>query len=288
MHEVAFRRYREFVDARVAANNSMIALLAGSRLASHSMQLHAGSPHYLSGLFPRVRDIERFNLSPDMATQLLDDADEHLSAVAIPYALAVYEAFVIDAIAILTRDGHNIDESRGSRSAGRMHTTFYAGAGAMEPVEVTRLFHVLRCMRNAQIHRGGLVTDELRTALEALQEGERSRWEQLTMMPLADQFQGPQIQFHIGHLVASFAITKEAARRINEVLRTHVSRATWALMAAEDYDTESSYPQNSTNWRRAFVGFCRYNYREQLALTRGELEKAARDLQMWTIPEKWS
>lgn len=288
MHEVAFRRYREYVDARVAANNSMIALLAGSRLASHSLQLHAGSPHYLSGLFPQVRDIDRFNLSPDMATVLLDAADAHLSAVAIPYAMAVYEAFVIDAIAILKTDGRTVDESRGSMSAGRMHATFYAAAGMEQPVEATRLFHLLRCMRNAQIHRGGILTDEVRSAISDLDADQRDRWERLTMVPFAEQFTRDRLDFNIGHLVASFAITKDAARRINEALRACVSRSTWADMAVLDYDAESGHPRNSVNWKRGLMGFARFHYRAHLGLTSYELEDAARRVNYWTSSEAWS
>jgi hypothetical protein len=286
VREIKFARYRGYEDARVDANNSMIALLAGSRLAAHSLQLHEGSPHQLPGLFPMVRDIDRFNLLPGRATELLMGADAHLAAVAIPYALAVYEAFVIDAVALLEADGKSVDRSRGSMNASRMHQTFFRAADAPAATDTIALFHVLRCMRNAQIHHAGVVTTELISVMNELTDEQKRRWEKLIMSPLGEIRVGDQIGFTLGHLVASFAVTKEAARVLNEVLAGSLSRDFWADLAVEDYCENAKHPRNSSGWRRGLIGSAAFHYRP-LELREEELEEAARRGGVWTL-DSWS
>lgn len=286
MREIKFARYRHYESARVDANNSMMALLAGSRLAAHSLQLHEDSPHQLPGLFPKVRDIDRFNLLPGRASELLNSADSHLAAVAIPYALAVYEDFVLDAIDLLEADGKRVDRSRGSTNAGRMHTTFFAAAGATPPTTDMALFHVLRCMRNAQIHRGGVVSSELIQQMQSLDAAQRHRWEKLIMAPIGSLVEGESINFTIGHLVASFAVTKEAARVINEVLAASLSRPFWSDLVAKDFEMGAKHPRNSSGWRRGLIGFASHNYKP-LSLNESELQEAARRVGAWTS-KKWS
>ncbi|KZE89555.1 hypothetical protein [Microbacterium sp. TNHR37B] len=282
MGEIGFRRYRKYVDARVDANNAMIALLAGSRLAAHSLQLHAGSPHQLPGLFPAVKDIDRFNLLPDHASGLLLDADAHLSAVAVPYALAVYEAFVKDAVAMLKDEGYPVASDRNALNAGRMHQTLFDAAGLPQPDDVIPLFHVLRCLRNAQIHHAGNVTGQVTESLSALGDQQRARWERLTMGPIELMIAEGKLHFSLGHLVAAFAVTKEAARRINTMLGQKISRNSWATMAVADFAEDAAHPRNSRQWKRGLEGFARFHYLGGLSLSSQELEKAARESGLWT------
>lgn len=264
----------------------MIALLAGSRLAAHSLQLHEDSPHQLPGLFPKVRDIDRFNLLPGRATDLLNSADSHLAAVAIPYALAVYEAFVLDATDLLQDDGKKVDRSRGSMNASKMHDTFFAATSTAAPADTIALFHVLRCMRNAQIHRAGVVTPELLQAIQILDASQRNRWEKLVMAPVGSMHEGDRIAFTIGHLVASFAVTKEGARVINEALAASLSRPFWADLVATDFGEAAKQPRNSSGWRRGLIGFAAHHYKP-LALQELELQEAARRVGAWTL-DRWS
>lgn len=282
--EINHAGYRAYVTGRVEANKAMMALLAGSRLAAHSLQLHAGSPHPLPGLFPAVNDIDRFNLLPDPAARLLLDADAHLSAVAIPYALAVYEAYVKDAISLLSRDGIVVATDRNALNAGRMHRTFYDAAATEQLADTVALFHLLRTVRNAQIHHAGSVTDEVRQTFDSLTPSQRQRWEQLTMSDAEVMFDGAKLRFSLGHLIAAFAVTKEAARRINAALAMKISRETWAGLAVEDYAADAEHPKNSRQWKRGLIGFARFHYLGNLALTDAELENAARTSTLWSAP----
>src|SRR6266571_6922255 len=105
MSEVKFPAYRRYTAARQEANNAMIALLAGSRLAAHTLQLTAGSTSLLPQIFPAIPHIRHFNLQTETARQLLLDADSHLGAVAVPYALAVHEDYVMSCLSLLKSIG---------------------------------------------------------------------------------------------------------------------------------------------------------------------------------------
>ena len=98
MEYPGFRRYEA---VRQEANNAMMALLAGSKLAAHTLQLTSGSVRLLPEIFPGVPHIGYFNLRTDVAAQLLAEVGHHLGAVAVPYALAVHEDFVISTLELL-------------------------------------------------------------------------------------------------------------------------------------------------------------------------------------------
>ena len=51
---VKYAEYRRYIEQRKDANNAMMALLAGSKLAMHTLSLTAGSERRLSEIFPRV------------------------------------------------------------------------------------------------------------------------------------------------------------------------------------------------------------------------------------------
>ena len=72
--EILFPEYRAYVASRIEVNNAMMALLAGSRLAAHTLTLTVGSTATLSQLFPAVEHVGRFDLRSDSARQLLNDA----------------------------------------------------------------------------------------------------------------------------------------------------------------------------------------------------------------------
>ena len=95
-------------------------------------------------------------------------------------------------------------------------------------------------------------------------------------------FDGDRLQFSLGHLIAAFAVTKEAARRINATLGEKLGRTTWARLAVEDYASTAEHPKNSRQWKRGLIGFTRFNYLGDLALTDSELEHAARATNHWS------
>jgi len=101
---------------------------------------------------------------------------------------------------------------------------------------------------------------------------------------LDDMFDEGKLRLTVGHLIAAFVVTKEAARRVNEVLASKLSRETWAVMSVKDYAATSQQPRNSRQWRKGLIGFARFNYLGSLNLTEAELRDASESLGLWTSP----
>ncbi len=145
---VQFLDYRRHDQARVAANNSIMALLAGAHLASHSLQLTEGSDLLLPQIYPQVPHIKRFNLLSSHARTLLRDAEEHLGAMAVPYVLAIHQDFVEGSLRLL---GH-ADRVSASNMHRELASVAQVTGGFGPPLSS---YHAARILRNAVIHSGG-------------------------------------------------------------------------------------------------------------------------------------
>jgi len=280
--EVKFRNYREHVATRVAANNSMIALLAGARLASHTLQLTIGSAQLLPAMFPSVKDIDRFNLVPDNARLLLDDADSSLATVAVPFALSIHEDFVVGMLTLLSDFGVPIVPQGTNISAGSMHKLFFTSTGQTSPTSNLELFHVIREMRNSQIHSGGVASSRLKGKIQSLSLPARSSWLRLTGQSYTDILDSDdRVVFTMGHMIASFAIVKQLGRDVNNALALFLTKSQWAEIAVADFAVDTAQPRNSPGWKRSLTGFARFNY-GRISLSDTDLENASRTGGFWT------
>ena len=179
--EILFREYRDYVDNRVEVNNAMMALLAGSRLAAHTLSLTAGSTTTLAQVFPAVEHIGRFNLRSDSARQLLADADQHIASVAIPYALATHEEFVMGMLEFLKAEGRSLITYGKQIRAWNMHSALFETCGYVKPSEWMETFHALREVRNSIIHAGGAADTRLADAIAAMGPAARAGWSKLNL-----------------------------------------------------------------------------------------------------------
>lgn len=285
--EILFPQYRTHVNNRVTVNNAMLALLAGSRLAAHTLSLTEGSTATLAEVFPAVEHIDRFNLRSDSARQLLNEADEHIASVALPYALATHEEFVVDMLELLKNEGRTLVTGGKQIRAWNMNEVLFRTCGYSPPPEWLETFHVLREVRNCIIHTGGSVSTRLETAIVAMGASARAGW---VKMHLGAQ---PEALVDNGRLVltaenmfTAFATTKRLAREINAALGQELDGAAWARMAVKDFESTTGKTHNSSAWRRSAVGYARQFYSEA-GVTEQNLEAAARDLGLWTI-SRWS
>lgn len=283
--EILFRKYRDYVANRIEVNNAMMALLAGSRLAAHTLSLTAGSTTTLAQVFPAVEHIERFNLRSDSARQLLADADQHIASVAIPYALATHEEFVLDMLEFLKAESRSLMTHGKQIKAWNMHSVLFETCGYAEPAEWMETFHVLREVRNSIIHAGGAADTRLADAIAAMGPAARAGWSKLNLstQPEALIDGGGRLALTAENVFTAFAVTKRIGREINAALRQELGASTWARVAVEDFHESTNKTRNSSGWRRSAVGFVRQYY-GQASIAEGDVEKAARDLGLWTIP----
>lgn len=287
MTAIQYPAYRDYVANRVEVNDAMVALLAASRLAAHTLQLTAGSRATLGQLFPAVEHIERLNLRSDTARDLLHNADHHIASVALPYALATHEEFVMAMLAFLKDEGRTLVTDGKPVKPWNMHTVLFDTCGVVEPEEWMQSFHVIREMRNCIIHQGGGVSDHLKGSIAQMGLAARSGWERLNLGQAPEALDdGGRLVLTAEHFITAFAVTKRLGREINAVLRAELDRASWAQVAVKDFMSVTARVRNSSGWRRSLVGHARQYYAEA-SLAEADLEAAARDLGAWTLP-RWS
>ncbi|MER5532184.1 hypothetical protein [Streptomyces mirabilis] len=263
-------------------NNAMMALLTGSRLAGHTLQLTAGSERTLAELFPAVEHVGRFNLRSDVARSLLQNADHHLTSVALPYALATHEDFVMSSIDLLRKEGFAIQTGGKRIKAWNMHAVLFNSSGSPVPHDWLESFDLLREMRNSTIHAGGKVQPSLATHIAGMGAAATTEWQRLNDQLPSDVVQSGQVTLIAEHIFTAFAVTKRLGREINAALTAAIPVASWARIAVEDYQSVTSKTKNSSGWRRSLSGYARINY-APAKLTEADLEQAARSLGYWTL-----
>ncbi|MFF7375945.1 hypothetical protein [Streptomyces paradoxus] len=282
MAELLYPDYRTYSETRTVVNNAMMALLAGSRLAGHTLQLTSGSERTLSELFPAVEHIKRFNLRSDVARSLLQNADHHLTSVALPYALATHEDFVMSSINLLRSEGATIQTGGKQIKAWNMHTVLFNSAGHSIPAEWLESFDLLREMRNCTIHAGGKVQPRLTDHIAAMGSASIAGWQRLNGQAPSDVVKSGRVELIAEHIFTAFAVTKRLGREINRALTTALPKASWARIAVEDYQKTTSKTKNSSSWRRSLLGYARLNY-TPAQLGEADLEQAARSLGYWSV-----
>lgn len=280
--EVLYPAYRSYVSSRVEVNDAMMALLAGSRLAAHTLSLTTGSTATLKQLFPAVPHIERFNLRSDAARELLHNADHHIASVAVPYALATHEDFVVAMLDVLKSNGRALKTGGKRVRAWNMHTVLFDTCSASAPEDWMQTFHVLREMRNCITHEGGGVSQALRDAIAAMGSHARAGWERLNLDARPeDMEQSGQLVLTAEHVFSAFAVTKRLGREINTALANELTHSEWARIAVGDFASVTSKDRNSSGWRRALLGYVRQNY-AIVSVPEADLEVAARAMGAWT------
>lgn len=260
----------------------MTALLAGARLAAHTLQLTTGSSHTLKDVFPAVEHIARFNLRSDDARAFLLDADHHLASVAVPYALATHEDYVTSALDLLKENGRSLITQGKQIRPWNMHTILFETCGAVEPAEWMQSFHVLRELRNCITHAGGGASSDLSGHIAAMGAKARSGWAGINLGKAPDAIvQNGSVVLTAELIFTAFAVTKRLGRAINETLSAELTENEWARVVVADFADQTRKLRNSASWRRSLLGYGRQNY-ERLALSEGALEAASRELGLWS------
>ena len=276
----------------------MMALLAGSKLAAHTLQLTTGSQLMLPDIFPGVEHLKQFNLRTDAATRLLLDTGHHLGAVAVPYALAVHEDFVITVLELLERFGHvrrapgkDADATVNLVKAWNMHEAVWMTLGQAPPnpgaIHSLDHFHLLREMRNTQIHSGGTISAGLSKQVTDMSVESATAWEGLGRRSPADVISTEPLRFTTFDIFAAFATTKALGRVVNTLLREKVAPEHWAQICLEDYSNISSKARGSDMWIRGLLGHTERNY-AALPITEEQILDAAIAAGAWTAGRKWT
>jgi hypothetical protein len=278
---VRFPAYRQFSAARIEINDAVMALLIGARLGEHALKTSAASRGaLLPSLYGQIPGIARVNRTAGDAAQLLADAETHLAYMAIPYALAVHEDFLVSAAIMVRDDGRDAatsgfalprleDLTKLSLETGHEYIAERCGTeldGTLLP-----LFHLIRRIRNRIIHAGGRPGSHLLPAYHGLPRDARESWEHLAGRPLPDAVESGRLMLEEGELVAVLAVSRNLVQKLNDLLAHKLSRGYWASLVVADY--RAAYPQRfgeRDRRMRRVQGFANQSYRA-LRLTCDEL-----------------
>ncbi|MFC8247478.1 hypothetical protein [Streptomyces chartreusis] len=274
MSIVHFPEYRAYEQDRIRASDAMMALLAGSRLAENTLRLTDGSTRLLPEIFPAVPHIRRMNLTTASARTLLANAEQHLSAMAVPYALAIHEDFVQTCFGLLIKAGQMTTREASDTNASSMHRAFEQKVGRQLPRESLEQFHLIRKMRNAVIHAGGKPNQGLVNASNNLSSSALAQWMKVAGEHPATRITlGVPVTFSHGELILTLAVTKRLAQEMNFSLRDSLPHAVWADVALEDFATEHPQLNHISQRKRKLTGFIR-TYYQALNLTEAEVASA--------------
>lgn len=274
--QLRYDQYRLLLARRQSANSSIMALLAGSKLALNTLALSRGSKHPLSEIYPEVQHIERFSLRTDVASSLLADADQHLAIMAVPYVLALHEDYMAHCCEMLVAEGQLSRRKVNDMSAKTMHDVFAVGASAAFDVDDLALFQVLRSIRNSFIHSGGVVGAELEAAVRSLPPSAIPRWARIAREQMPSFTVGDPISLGHQHIIATLAVTSTLMKEANLALEACVPRASWADRALSDAQAEGQASRGNPNQRRRSLRTFVNRYYSNLKLSDDELIDAGK------------
>ena len=258
--KLRFLAYRRFDMAHQDANNSMVALLIGSRLTAHTLEAHRGSKVLLPDMYPPVVGIDSLNRTVDDSRRILDQAEKHLAYMAIPFVQSVFEDLVDHSISLLQKDGAG--KVPGDRKSLQVRLEFIEKTTTVgyEPADL-ELIDFLRLLRNQIIHTGATLDTKLRNRWTSLSINAKAEWETLAGRAFDLTGSDGHISAGSGELVASLALYSRVARQLGAQLAASVSSAVWATAAIEDFAV--THPRGLAarpTLEREVQGFVRFNY----------------------------
>jgi hypothetical protein len=208
-------------------------LLAGAQLASHLLKLTEGSSHLLPEVFPNVPHIGRFNLTTAEASEILESADTHLGAMAVPYALALHEDYLKTCLTMLAEAGLCTRRAATNSVLSRQHDLIANITGGQFSAESLKHLNAIRLMRNCMIHEGGRVNEALRSEVNSWNTHTQGSWTKFAPS-LQGIIVGDEIQFTHKHLILTLAVTKHLSREANLLLQPAIPTAIWADVVIND------------------------------------------------------
>ncbi|MFL1903374.1 hypothetical protein ACJWDR_30355 [Streptomyces tauricus] len=268
---VQFPEFRTHVAIKEEVNSAIMGLLAGSQMAAHLLQLTEGSDHLLAEVFPQIPHIKRFNLTTPAARSILNSADSHLGAMAVPYVLGTHEDYLKACLKLVERyNGVNLG-SANIKSAAQHEKLQDNSASNFDNVSLEQ-FHLVRKMRNCTIHAGGAVNKPLENHSSKMSPAARAGWKSLAGYdPSFTEGQG-SVHFGYRETIATLAITKNLARQANLILQESISRESWGKILMLDLDESGpGIPKDPHMRIRKVRGYARHYY-SALKLSSKEIE----------------
>ena len=269
---VRFVQFIEYENKLTEISDSLMGLLAGSKLAKHLLILNEGSTILLPEVFPKVEHIKRFNLTSEKARQILEEAEIHLGTMGTPYILALHEDFMNLCINLVTKGLSGLT-STNSKKLSEQHGYFEQITAQTFSKDSIDQLAVIRCMRNCVMHSGGKVNSALITAIAKLSPKAITDWSKLAEVPIQSVKVGDSFKFGHSEMILTLAITKRLAKEANVILQTAIKREVWADLVIQEMIAANENLLKRPDIHRNIKGYARHNF-EALSLTSKETADA--------------
>lgn len=256
---VHYRQYREQQRQRVQTNDTVMGLLAGSKLASQTLMLTAGSKLLMSDIFPGVEHVRRFNLTTGKAREVLEDAEELLGVLAVPQVMALQEDLMVGMLELLEKHLAGLGNISDGAKAAIVHEKFESATGENFTPESLSLFHLIRKARNTHIHSGGKANPALVNATNAADNQTLQTWNTITKTTFRSYQLGDKVELGLSELIGILAITKRLAEEANSILQKVLPRDAWADIAVADW-LESRRPGDKNQQNKQLRGLAKFQY----------------------------
>lgn len=269
---VQFPAYRRHDEARIRVNDTLMAILASSRLAESLLESVADKNLLLPEAFPDRPDLTRMNRSIADSHLLIGRAERQLVYMAIPYLLSVHEAYVVDCIEMVTERSASDEQLR----LEVVHSAFTESVGAELPADLLALFDLLRHLRNRIVHYAAVQGSHLREKWDALPSGAEGGWRNVAGRQLPIGRSDEELDLGVGELIASLMVVTRLGREVSNAMARALSRDRWADIVVADYREHhpAALAQRSTRLRRC-LGYAGTHY-GALRLESAEIDDALR------------
>lgn len=256
---VHYLAYREHQRQRVQTNDTMMGLLAGSKLASQTLMLTAGSKLLMSDIFPGVDHVRRFNLTTDKAREVLEDAEELLGILAVPQVMALQEDLMVGTLKLLEKNVAGVGKIAEGAKTANVHERFESATGKQFTPESLNLFHLIRKARNTHIHSGGKADPPLVNAIKAMDVQTAHLWKTITKTTFRTYSLGDKVDLGLSELIGILAITKRLAEEANSILQQALQKNAWADIAIADW-VETRRPGDKNQQNKQLRGLVKFQY----------------------------
>jgi hypothetical protein len=270
---VRFGAYRGHEEIRKDASNAIMGLLVGAGVAAHLLQLTDGSDQLLPVIFPNIPHVRRLNLTSSRTREILADVDKHLGAMAVPYALAFHEDYLKTCLNLLARAGYKLGLAADGHKLFQQHEAIEKATGKTLNRTSLEQMHMLRVMRNCQIHSGGRADDRLMSLQKGWSDEANEGWLNISDSSPRDLTRNDVIIFGPGEIFIALAATKVLARQVNQFLQPALPRWLWADLVLEDIQEPGLAKTSHPEIRRKANGYARFNY-GPMGLTDDEIAAA--------------
>jgi hypothetical protein len=240
---VGHPEFRSFKRARSDANRALSAILVALRLGTYELgRLPRSQSESLLGEYYRdeIPDIGDFNYRVSKARGHMQASESDLAYMAVPFATALYEAYLTDLATLVARDGH----PRVPRRAGATGLHTYLGAaGVALPAKEGLLFEAIRTIRNSIVHSAGVADDATEAAVAAVaaDTAATDSWLRIARATPPPVTAGSRIPLRGRDALIALYSVAQCAYALNHEAATVITKSTWADAAILDFRRQSRY-----------------------------------------------